>query len=147
MGGAAEGGGAQSNPGGVSPAHQKSLEKTRLLALQLPGRSGGSGLWYGQQRPPPPSRPSAHQPASCFLPLLELLSQPGEDPKTHGHLFPDSELHSTRAVVLAVVLALLLAALVLVVIKICRQSRELSLSTVWSTMDDKELLMRSGYTL
>nr|XP_056702306.1 putative Kunitz-type serine protease inhibitor [Euleptes europaea] len=77
----------------------------------------------------------------------ELPGEPGEDPKTHPHLFPDSAFHSTRAVVLAVLLALLLAALVLVLVKICRRSRELSLSTVWSTMDDKELLMSSGYSL
>ncbi|XP_077174566.1 putative Kunitz-type serine protease inhibitor [Paroedura picta] len=64
-----------------------------------------------------------------------------------SHVFPDAALHSTRAVVLAVVLALLLASLVLVVAKICRRSRDPSLSTVWSTMDDKELLMSSGYTL
>ncbi|XP_015263131.1 PREDICTED: kunitz-type protease inhibitor 2 [Gekko japonicus] len=74
---------------------------------------------------------------------------PGEeDSSAHGRLFPDSALHSTRAVILAVLLALLLASLVLVVVRICRQGRETSLSTVWSTVDaDKELLMSSGYTL
>ncbi|XP_060114483.1 kunitz-type protease inhibitor 2 [Heteronotia binoei] len=78
----------------------------------------------------------------------QLPREPEEDLNTHGPLFPDATLHSTRAVILAVLLALLLAALVLVGVKICRHGREPSLSTVWSTtVEDKELLMSSGYTL
>uniref|UniRef100_A0A098LWM5 Kunitz 2 n=1 Tax=Eublepharis macularius TaxID=481883 RepID=A0A098LWM5_EUBMA len=78
---------------------------------------------------------------------MELPGESEEVPNTHGRIFPDSAVHSTRAVVLAVLLALMLASLLLVVVKICHKSRELSQAAVWSTMDDKEFLMRDSHTL
>ncbi|XP_061452144.1 kunitz-type protease inhibitor 2 [Rhineura floridana] len=79
------------------------------------------------------------------------ITEEPEEPKTHSHLFPDPMIHSTRAVVLAVLLALMAAALlgsmVVFFVKLCRRSQELSLGTVWSTLDDKEYLMSNAYTL
>ncbi|KAH0631457.1 hypothetical protein JD844_005789 [Phrynosoma platyrhinos] len=67
------------------------------------------------------------------------------------HHFPDPLIHSTRAVVLAVLLAImaaiLLGSMVVFFVKICRKSQELSLGTVWSTLDDKEYLMSNAYAL
>lgn len=112
-----------------APTPRESWEKPR--ALPLPG-------WAGHRKeslspPPPPPRSPADFPLS---PPAEVAVEPGEDPSAHGPLFPDSALHSTRAVVLVVLLALQLASLVLVMVKICHQGWEHSLSTMWSTMDD-----------
>ncbi|KAJ6663853.1 hypothetical protein lerEdw1_009933 [Lerista edwardsae] len=74
-----------------------------------------------------------------------------EEPGLHSHFFFGSTIHSTRAVVLAVLLAIMAAVLVgsmvVFLVKICRKSQDLSLGSVWSTLDDKEYLMSNAYTL
>ncbi|XP_066494255.1 kunitz-type protease inhibitor 2 [Tiliqua scincoides] len=74
-----------------------------------------------------------------------------EEPNMHSHFFPSSTIHSTRAVVLAVLLAVMAAVLVgsmaVFLVRIFRKSQDLSLGSVWNTLDDKEYLMSNAYTL
>uniref|UniRef100_A0A098LWQ8 Kunitz 2 n=1 Tax=Python regius TaxID=51751 RepID=A0A098LWQ8_PYTRG len=80
----------------------------------------------------------------------EITKEP-EDVDAHTHLLSEPFGFSTRAVVLAVLLAILVAILlgsmVVFFVKICRKNPELSVGTVWSTLDDKEYLMSNAYTL
>ncbi|KAG8143743.1 putative Kunitz-type serine protease inhibitor protein [Naja naja] len=80
----------------------------------------------------------------------EITEEPGD---TGAHSRPASEpfSFSTRAMVLAVLLAILVTILLgsmgVFFVKICRKNPELSVGTVWSTLDDKEYLMSNAYTL
>ncbi|XP_042296654.1 kunitz-type protease inhibitor 2 [Sceloporus undulatus] len=80
----------------------------------------------------------------------EITDESPDAPTNHVNLI-DPLIHSTRAVILLVVLAImsaiLLGSMVVFFVKICRRSQELSLGTVWSTLDDKEYLMSNAYTL
>lgn len=79
------------------------------------------------------------------------LPEDPEEPDMHSHFFLGSTIHSTRAVVLAVLLAIMAAVLVgsmaVFLVKICRKNQDVSLGSVWSTLDDKEYLMSNAYTL
>ncbi|XP_013911871.1 PREDICTED: kunitz-type protease inhibitor 2 [Thamnophis sirtalis] len=80
----------------------------------------------------------------------EITKEPG-DPGTHPRLPSEAFGFSTRAVVLAVLLAILMTCLLgsmaVFLVKICRKNPELSVGTVWSTLDDKEYLMSNAYSL
>uniref|UniRef100_A0A8C6YIM8 Serine peptidase inhibitor, Kunitz type 2 n=1 Tax=Naja naja TaxID=35670 RepID=A0A8C6YIM8_NAJNA len=51
------------------------------------------------------------------------------------------------AVLLAILVTILLGSMGVFFVKICRKNPELSVGTVWSTLDDKEYLMSNAYTL
>uniref|UniRef100_A0A8D0DGZ9 Serine peptidase inhibitor, Kunitz type 2 n=1 Tax=Salvator merianae TaxID=96440 RepID=A0A8D0DGZ9_SALMN len=80
----------------------------------------------------------------------EITEEPGE-PNAHVHVFSDPLVPSTRALVLTVLLALmaalLLGSMVVFFVKICQKRQGPSLGAVWSTLDDKEYLMSSSYSL
>ncbi|XP_053123337.1 kunitz-type protease inhibitor 2 isoform X2 [Hemicordylus capensis] len=67
-----------------------------------------------------------------------------EGPSAPPRFFPDSTRAVVLAVLLAIMAALLLGSTVVFCVKLCRKSQELSLGTVWSTLDDKEYLMSSN---
>uniref|UniRef100_A0A0B8RYU8 Kunitz-type protease inhibitor 1 n=1 Tax=Philothamnus irregularis TaxID=1899461 RepID=A0A0B8RYU8_9SAUR len=80
----------------------------------------------------------------------EITEEPG-DTDAYPHLPSEPFSFSTRAVILAVLLAILVTILLgsmgVFFAKICRKNPELSVGTVWSTLDDKEYLMSNAYTL
>uniref|UniRef100_A0A8C6YI28 Serine peptidase inhibitor, Kunitz type 2 n=1 Tax=Naja naja TaxID=35670 RepID=A0A8C6YI28_NAJNA len=65
----------------------------------------------------------------------------GEGPGLPGHLA------MVLAVLLAILVTILLGSMGVFFVKICRKNPELSVGTVWSTLDDKEYLMSNAYTL
>lgn len=63
---------------------------------------------------------------------------------------PDASFSSPAmvlAVLLAILLAILLGSMGVFFVKVCWKNPELSVGTVWSTLDDKEYLMSNAYTL
>uniref|UniRef100_A0A194AQM5 Kunitz-type protease inhibitor n=1 Tax=Agkistrodon piscivorus TaxID=8715 RepID=A0A194AQM5_9SAUR len=80
----------------------------------------------------------------------ETTEEPG-DADAHPRILSEPFSFSTRAMVLAVLLAILvtilLGSMVVFFVKICRKNPELSVGTVWSTLDDKEYLMSNAYSL
>nr|B2BS84.1 RecName: Full=Putative Kunitz-type serine protease inhibitor; Flags: Precursor [Austrelaps labialis]ABW90603.1 putative Kunitz-type proteinase inhibitor [Austrelaps labialis] len=80
----------------------------------------------------------------------EITEEPG-DAGAQPPLPSEPFSFSTRAVVLAVLPAILVTILLgsmgVFFVKICRKNPELSVGTVWSTLDDKEYLMSNAYTL
>ncbi|XP_063168390.1 kunitz-type protease inhibitor 2 [Candoia aspera] len=79
------------------------------------------------------------------------ITEDTEEAGAPAHLPSEPFGLSTRAAVLAVLLtilvAILLGAMAVFFVKICRKNLELSVGTVWSTLDDKEYLMSNAYTL
>lgn len=51
------------------------------------------------------------------------------------------------AVLLAIMAAVLVGSMAVFLVKICRKNQDVSLGSVWSTLDDKEYLMSNAYTL
>ncbi|XP_026543550.1 kunitz-type protease inhibitor 2 isoform X2 [Notechis scutatus] len=86
----------------------------------------------------------------CWSQCTEITEEPG-DAGAQPPLPSEPFSFSTRAVVLAVLLAILVTILLgsmgVFFVKICRKNPELSVGTVWSTLDDKEYLMSNAYTL
>ncbi|XP_034294280.1 kunitz-type protease inhibitor 2 isoform X2 [Pantherophis guttatus] len=86
----------------------------------------------------------------CWSQCTETTEEPG-DTDAHPRLPSEPFSFSTRAVILAVLLAILVTILLgsmgVFFVKICRKNPDLSVGTVWSTLDDKEYLMSNAYTL
>uniref|UniRef100_A0A8D0H999 Serine peptidase inhibitor, Kunitz type 2 n=1 Tax=Sphenodon punctatus TaxID=8508 RepID=A0A8D0H999_SPHPU len=64
-----------------------------------------------------------------------------------GYCDPSSFSAVALAVLLAIMAAILLGSTVVFFVRLCKRNEELSLGTVWSTMDDKECLVSNAYTL
>uniref|UniRef100_A0A8D0HA83 Serine peptidase inhibitor, Kunitz type 2 n=1 Tax=Sphenodon punctatus TaxID=8508 RepID=A0A8D0HA83_SPHPU len=82
-----------------------------------------------------------------FLNKDDCMRQCSGEEAGLGYCDPSSFSAVALAVLLAIMAAILLGSTVVFFVRLCKRNEELSLGTVWSTMDDKECLVSNAYTL